>query len=115
MPFRKYHSDPTHVEAMRLAFRKVCDALQLCCDEDDPATDLTPKGGPPALPGRQQKFDIYGGRPPEKLATKRHAGDCLMDGQRRPGHRGRSAIFRSRFHPQVLQIDKVKRGRSRDL
>jgi hypothetical protein len=44
-----------------------------------PWRKLTPKGGPPALPGRQQKFDIYGGRPPEKLATNRHAGD-LIDG-----------------------------------
>jgi hypothetical protein len=48
--------------------------------------NLTPKGGPPALPGRQQKFDICGGRPPKKLATNRHAGE-LSDG--RPGHRGR--------------------------
>jgi hypothetical protein len=40
MPFRKYDSDPTHVEAMRSAFRKVCDALQLRCDVDDLATDL---------------------------------------------------------------------------
>ena len=28
---------------------------------------LTPKGGPPALPGWQQKFDFYGSRPPMKL------------------------------------------------
>jgi hypothetical protein len=40
MPFRKYDSDPTHVEAMRLAFRKVCDVMQLRCDVNDPATDL---------------------------------------------------------------------------
>jgi hypothetical protein len=33
---------------------------------------LTPKGGPPALPGWQQKFDVYCGRPPMKLATARH-------------------------------------------
>jgi hypothetical protein len=32
---------------------------------------LTPKGGPPALPERQQKFDIYGGRPPEKARDQK--------------------------------------------
>jgi len=40
MPFGKYDSDPAHIEAMRSAFRKVCDVLQLRCDANDPATDL---------------------------------------------------------------------------
>jgi hypothetical protein len=40
MPFAKYDVDPAHIEAMRSAFRKVCDALQLRCDANDPATDL---------------------------------------------------------------------------
>jgi pentatricopeptide repeat protein len=29
-----------HVETMRSAFRKVCDALRLSCDANDPMTDL---------------------------------------------------------------------------
>jgi trypsin-like peptidase len=33
---------------------------------------LTPKGGPPALPGRQQTFDVYGGRPSMKLPIVSH-------------------------------------------
>ena len=33
---------------------------------------LTPKGGPPALPGWQQKFDVYRGRPSMKLPIVSH-------------------------------------------
>jgi hypothetical protein len=40
MPFVKHNVDPAHIEAMRSAFRKVCDVLQLRCDANDPATDL---------------------------------------------------------------------------
>jgi len=52
------------------------------------AAALTPKGGPPALPGWQQKFDVYGGHPPEKLATvsqPAHGGEFLVDEH---AHRG---------------------------
>jgi hypothetical protein len=31
--------DPARIEAMRTAFRSVCDVLQLRCDASDPATD----------------------------------------------------------------------------
>ena len=31
--------DPTHIEAMRAAFKKVCDTLLLKCDVDDPMTE----------------------------------------------------------------------------
>jgi hypothetical protein len=40
MPFSKHHIDPAHIEAMRSAFRKVCDALLLKCDRDDPMTEV---------------------------------------------------------------------------
>jgi hypothetical protein len=40
MPFSKYVVDPTHIEVMRSAFQKVCDALNLKCDPDEPLVDL---------------------------------------------------------------------------
>jgi hypothetical protein len=40
MPFRKHHVDPAQVEAMRSAFHKVCDALMLRCEGDDPMTEI---------------------------------------------------------------------------
>jgi hypothetical protein len=39
MPFSK-HIDPEHIEAMRAAFHRVCDVLQLNCDTDDPMTEI---------------------------------------------------------------------------
>jgi hypothetical protein len=40
MPFSKHYIDPGHIEAMRSAFQKVCDALQLTCEVDDPMTEI---------------------------------------------------------------------------
>jgi hypothetical protein len=40
MPFSKHHIDPAHIEAMRAAFKKVCDTLLLKCDADDPMTEI---------------------------------------------------------------------------
>jgi len=40
MPFAKYVVDPAHIEAMRSAFHKACDVLQLRYDVDDPVTAL---------------------------------------------------------------------------
>ena len=40
MPFSNYQIDPARIEAMRSAFRKVCDALLLKCDKDDPMTEI---------------------------------------------------------------------------
>jgi hypothetical protein len=40
MPFGKHHIHPAQVEAMRSAFHKVCDALMLGCDGDDPMTEI---------------------------------------------------------------------------
>jgi hypothetical protein len=40
MPFRKHHIDPAHIEAMRSAFHKVCDALLLKGNVDDPMTEI---------------------------------------------------------------------------
>jgi hypothetical protein len=40
MPFSKHVIDPEHIEVMRLAFQKVCDALHHQCSPGDPQTDL---------------------------------------------------------------------------
>jgi hypothetical protein len=40
MPFSKFDVDPRHIEAMRAAFRRVCDLLELECGRDDPMTEL---------------------------------------------------------------------------
>jgi hypothetical protein len=40
MPFSKYVLDPDHIEAMRAAFNRICDALLLKCDRDDPMTEV---------------------------------------------------------------------------
>jgi hypothetical protein len=40
MPFSKYNLDPKHIEIMRAAFNRVCDALLLRCDRDDPMTEV---------------------------------------------------------------------------
>jgi hypothetical protein len=40
MPFSKYNIDPEHIEAMRAAFYRVCDALLLKGDRDDPMTEI---------------------------------------------------------------------------
>ena len=40
MPFSKHDIDPEHIEAMRAAFRRVCDILQLNCEADDPMTEI---------------------------------------------------------------------------
>jgi hypothetical protein len=40
MLFSKHQIDPAHIEAMRSAFRKACDALLLKCDVDDPMTEI---------------------------------------------------------------------------
>jgi hypothetical protein len=40
MPFSKHQFDPAHNEAIRSAFHKICDALLLNCDVDDPMTEI---------------------------------------------------------------------------
>jgi len=40
MPFSKYKIDPAQIEAMRAAFHRLCDVLQLNCDADDPMTEI---------------------------------------------------------------------------
>ena len=40
MPFSKHHVEPGHMEAMRGAFYKVCDALLLKGDVEDPVTEI---------------------------------------------------------------------------
>jgi hypothetical protein len=40
MPFRNFSIDPRHSEAMREAYRLVCDALNLNCAPEDPATNM---------------------------------------------------------------------------
>ena len=40
MPFSKYNIDPERIEAMRAAFHRVCDVLQLDCGREDPMTEI---------------------------------------------------------------------------
>jgi hypothetical protein len=40
MPFSKYCIEHEHIEAMRAAFYRVCDALLLNGDVDDPMTEV---------------------------------------------------------------------------
>jgi hypothetical protein len=40
MPFSKYTCEPDLMEAMRAAFYRVCDVLQLSCDREDPLTEV---------------------------------------------------------------------------
>ena len=40
MRFSKHVIRPEHIEAMRLAFQKVCEALELDCKPGDPMTEL---------------------------------------------------------------------------
>jgi hypothetical protein len=41
MPFSRYRTvDPSLMEAMRAAFYRVCDVLQLSCDREDPMTEI---------------------------------------------------------------------------
>jgi hypothetical protein len=40
MPFSKHCVEPEHIEAMRAAFYKVCDALLLKGDVEDPITEV---------------------------------------------------------------------------
>jgi hypothetical protein len=40
MPFGKHQIDPLHIEAMRSAFKQVCDAVLLRCNVDDPMTEI---------------------------------------------------------------------------
>jgi hypothetical protein len=40
MPFSKYNIDPERIEAMRAAFYRVCDALLLKRDVEDPMTGI---------------------------------------------------------------------------
>lgn len=40
MPFSKHEVSLERIEAMRMAFQKVCEALQLDCKPGEPLTDL---------------------------------------------------------------------------
>jgi hypothetical protein len=40
MPFSTYNVEPSLMEAMRAAFYRVCDVLQLSCDREDPLTEI---------------------------------------------------------------------------
>ena len=40
MPFSKYPVDPEQIEAMRAAFHRICDVLQLNGGIDDPMTEI---------------------------------------------------------------------------
>jgi hypothetical protein len=40
MPFSEYTCEPDLMKAMRAAFYRVCDVLQLSCDREDPLTEV---------------------------------------------------------------------------
>jgi hypothetical protein len=40
MPFSKYNLEPEHIEAVRAAFYRVCNALRLDCGADDQITEF---------------------------------------------------------------------------
>ena len=40
MPFSKHQIEPARIEAMRSAFQRVCDALLLKGEVDDPITEI---------------------------------------------------------------------------
>jgi hypothetical protein len=40
MPFCKHYVEPEHIEGMRSAFYRVCDALLLKSDVEDPMTEI---------------------------------------------------------------------------
>ena len=40
MPFSSSTVDPSLMDAMRAAFNRVCDVLQLSCDREDPLTEI---------------------------------------------------------------------------
>ena len=40
MPFSKHQIDPAHIDTMRSVLEKVCDALHLKGERDDPMTDI---------------------------------------------------------------------------
>ena len=40
MPFSGYDADSDLMEAMRAAFHRICDVLQLACDREDPLTEV---------------------------------------------------------------------------
>jgi hypothetical protein len=41
MPFSKYNIDPDRIEALWAAFNRVCEALLLKCDRDDPMIEVS--------------------------------------------------------------------------
>jgi hypothetical protein len=40
MPLSGYDTDSDLMEAMRAAFHRICDVLQLSCDREDPLTEV---------------------------------------------------------------------------
>jgi hypothetical protein len=40
MPFAKHEVDPAHIDTMRLVLQKVCDALHLKGEREDPMTGI---------------------------------------------------------------------------
>ena len=62
MPFSKYTVESDLMEAMREAFHRVCEILQLSCDREDPLTEIVV----------EKIVDLAkaGERDPEILSTK---------------------------------------------
>jgi hypothetical protein len=59
MPLSTYTCEPGHMEAMRAAFYRVCDVLQLSCDREDQLTEV--------VVAKIVELTKTGERDPEKL------------------------------------------------
>src|SRR3984885_5890998 len=73
-------------------------------------TSLAYPGDPPALPGRQHKFDIYGGRPsPKLLIVSHHAHERKFDDGRvrKPKPQQVGVQISCCVHSQVSQEDTL--------
>jgi hypothetical protein len=73
MPFSSSTVDPSLMDAMRAAFNRVCDVLQLSCDREDPLTEV--------VVTKIVDLAKAGERDPEKLCFFReqlHARDIFL-------------------------------------
>jgi hypothetical protein len=68
---------------------------------------LTTGGGPPALPGWQQKFDVYGSRPSMKLPTTSHQARGKKFHEERAGSLDNMSCERNRY---VMRSSRPSRG-----
>jgi hypothetical protein len=71
MPFRNYSVSPDLMEAMRAAFYRVCEVLQLSCDVEDPLTEVVVTKIVGLAKAGERDPDILCGKVLADLATPR--------------------------------------------